>query len=66
MPGKLGETAASAAFDFLDDTRVGVEQGETPATLYGVALALVTWVYLAMVQPNVIFGAVLLVERRTT
>jgi len=40
--------------------RVGVEQGETAATLYGVALALVTWIYLATVQPNVIFGAVLL------
>ena len=40
--------------------RIGIEQGDTHAMIYGLFLALATWVYLATVQPNVIFGAILL------
>ena len=40
--------------------RIGIEQGDTQAMIYGILLALATWIYLAMVQPNVIFGAILL------
>lgn len=40
--------------------RIGIEQGDTHAVIYGIFLALVTWVYLSTVQPNVVFGAILL------
>jgi hypothetical protein len=40
--------------------RIGIEQGDGQAMLYGLALACVTWLYLATIQPNVIFGALLL------
>jgi hypothetical protein len=40
--------------------RIGIEQGDTNAMIYGLFLALATWVYLATVQPNVMFGAILL------
>jgi hypothetical protein len=41
-------------------TRIGVEQGDGQAMIYGLALAGVTWLYLATVQTNVVFGALLL------
>lgn len=40
--------------------RIGIEQGDGQAMLYGLALACVTWIYLATIQPNVLFGALLL------
>lgn len=40
--------------------RIGIEQGDWQAMLYGVVLAFVTWLYIAMSQPNLIFGAALL------
>lgn len=40
--------------------RIGVEQGDTAAALYGIVLAVAVWLYLSMVQPNVIFGTILL------
>jgi hypothetical protein len=40
--------------------RIGIEQGDGQAMLYGLALAAVTWLYLSTIQPNVIFGALLL------
>ncbi len=40
--------------------RIGIEQGDTHAMIYGIFLALATWIYLATVQPNAIFGAILL------
>ncbi|HTV63451.1 MAG TPA: DUF4129 domain-containing protein [Verrucomicrobiae bacterium] len=40
--------------------RIGIEQGDGHAMAYGLALALATWLYLAKVQPNVVFGAFLL------
>ena len=40
--------------------RIGIEQGAGHAMGYGLALAGATWVYLAFVQANAIFGAILL------
>ena len=40
--------------------RIGIEQGDGYAIFYGLALAVATWLYLATVQPNVLFGALLL------
>jgi hypothetical protein len=40
--------------------RIGIEQGDGQAMIYGLALACVTWLYLSTVQPNVVFGALLL------
>src|ERR1700761_2581139 len=40
--------------------RIGIEQDAGHALVYGVFLAMVTWIYLATIQPNVIFGAILL------
>ncbi len=40
--------------------RIGIEQGDTHAMIYGLFLAMATWIYLATVQSNVIFGAILL------
>src|ERR1017187_8241216 len=40
--------------------RIGIEQRDGQAVLYGLALPCVTWLYLATIQPNVIFGALLL------
>ncbi len=40
--------------------RIGIEQGDGHAMAYGLALAAATWLYLARVQPNVVFGAFLL------
>jgi hypothetical protein len=40
--------------------RIGIEQGDGQAMIYGLALALVTWLYLSTIQPNVLFGALLL------
>ena len=40
--------------------RIGIEQGDGQAMLYGLALACVTWLYLASIQSNVLFGALLL------
>jgi len=40
--------------------RIGIEQGDGPAMAYGLALAVVTWGYLFFVQPNAVFGALLL------
>ncbi|HUC85390.1 MAG TPA: DUF4129 domain-containing protein [Candidatus Acidoferrales bacterium] len=40
--------------------RIGIEQGDGHAMGYGIALAVVTWIYLCRVQPNVVFGALLL------
>ena len=40
--------------------RIGIEQGDGQAMVYGLALACVTWLYLSTVQPNVVFGALLL------
>jgi len=40
--------------------RIGIEQGTGHALGYGLLLAGATWVYLSTVQPNVIFGAILL------
>ena len=40
--------------------RIGIEQDAGHAMTYGVLLAVVTWIYLATIQPNVIFGAILL------
>jgi hypothetical protein len=40
--------------------RIGIEQGDGHAMVYGIFLALATWCYLSTVQPNVVFGALLL------
>jgi hypothetical protein len=40
--------------------RIGIEQGDGHAMVYGILLALATWCYLSTVQPNVVFGALLL------
>src|ERR1035438_1216794 len=40
--------------------RIGIEQGDGHAMIYGLFLAVATWIYLSTVQPNVIFGALLL------
>ena len=40
--------------------RIGIEQGVGHAMGYGLALAGATWIYLALMQINVIFGAILL------
>jgi hypothetical protein len=40
--------------------RMGIEQGTAYALGYGLMLALATWLYLSSVQPNVVFGALLL------
>lgn len=40
--------------------RIGIEQGDGHAMAYGLALAGATWLYLAKIQTNVLFGAVLL------
>ncbi len=40
--------------------RIGIEQGDGHAMVYGLALACVTWLYLSTVQPNVVFSAILL------
>ena len=40
--------------------RIGIEQGDGHALGYGLALAGVTWLYLSTIQPNVVFGALLL------
>ena len=40
--------------------RIGIEQGDGHAMAYGLALAGATWFYLARVQSNVLFGAILL------
>src|SRR5262245_35682277 len=41
-------------------SRVGIEQSAGHSTVYGVALACVTWVYLVMVHPGVLIGMLLL------
>jgi hypothetical protein len=41
-------------------TRIGIEQGDTQAVVYGLLLALATWLYLTVVQHSVFLGAVLL------
>ena len=40
--------------------RIGIEQGDGYAMIYGILLAVATWLYLSTVQPNVVFGALLL------
>ena len=40
--------------------RIGIEQGDAYAMGYGLALAGVTWLYLAKVQSSVLLGAILL------
>ncbi len=40
--------------------RIGIEQGTGQAMGYGLVLAGATWVYLAFMQANVLFGAILL------
>jgi len=41
-------------------TRIGIEQGDGQGLLYGIFLAIATWIYLSTVQPNAIFAAGLL------
>src|SRR5580693_4337545 len=41
-------------------TRIGIEQGDGQAMLYGLALAAVTWLYLMFMQTNPVFGALLM------
>ena len=41
-------------------TRIGIEQGDTSAAVYGLALASVTWFYLSFVLLNPVLAAVLL------
>lgn len=41
-------------------TRIGIEQGDTNAMVYGLLLAAVTWMYLSFAQFNPVFGAFLL------
>lgn len=41
-------------------SRIGIEQGTTHAAIYGIALALATWLYLTRIHPAWILGAVLL------
>jgi hypothetical protein len=40
--------------------RLGIEQGTTYAAIYGIALAVATWLYLTRVQPAPLLGAILL------
>ncbi|HEY1662590.1 MAG TPA: DUF4129 domain-containing protein [Verrucomicrobiae bacterium] len=40
--------------------RIGIEQGDAYAMMYGLALAMVTWLYLSTVQVSMVFGAFLL------
>jgi hypothetical protein len=40
--------------------RIGIEQGDGHAQVYGLLLAAATWLYLLRVQPNPVFGALLL------
>jgi hypothetical protein len=40
--------------------RLGIEQGTTYAAIYGIALAVATWLYLTHVQPAPLLGAILL------
>ena len=40
--------------------RIGIEQGDGHAMAYGLMLAFATWIYLSTVQPNIVFGALLL------
>jgi len=41
-------------------SRIGIEQGAAHAAVYGLALALATWLYLMRVQPAVLLGMILL------
>jgi hypothetical protein len=41
-------------------SRIGIEQGETQAAVYGAALAVATWFYLVRVHPAFILGMLLL------
>ncbi|MGA3265666.1 MAG: DUF4129 domain-containing protein [Verrucomicrobiota bacterium] len=41
-------------------SRIGIEQGTTYAAIYGLALAVATWLYLVSVHPAALVGAVLL------
>lgn len=41
-------------------SRMGIEQGATYAAIYGLALAVATWLYLVSVHPAALVGAVLL------
>lgn len=40
--------------------RIGIEQGETQATVYGALLAIATWFYLVRIHPAFLLGALLL------
>ena len=40
--------------------RIGIEQGQTHAMAYGSVLAMATWIYLSTIQPNPVFGLLLL------
>src|SRR5665647_643676 len=41
-------------------SRIGIEQGTGPAVVYGLALALATWLYLIRIHPAFILGMILL------
>jgi hypothetical protein len=41
-------------------SRIGIEQGTTHAAIYGLALAIATWLYLTRVHPAALLGAILL------
>ena len=41
-------------------SRIGIEQGTAHAAVYGLALAIATWLYLMMVHPAVLLGTILL------
>src|SRR5450759_781180 len=41
-------------------SRIGIEQGTGPAVVYGLALAVATWLYLIRIHPAFILGMILL------
>src|SRR5208283_1345343 len=41
-------------------SRIGIEQGTGPAAVYGLALAVATWLYLIRIHPAFILGMILL------
>ena len=41
-------------------SRIGIEQGAGPAAVYGLALAVATWLYLVRIHPAFMLGAILL------
>jgi len=41
-------------------SRIGIEQGETQAAIYGAVLAIATWFYLVRIHPAFILGMLLM------